>query len=91
MVLAQRSPRFTKHGDGSVTVDCFPDEIAVSESFLAAAQGEPALFRRDGDRLWITVANGTACYVLDARECALWRGRLHAHRLYGSVRAPGTS
>jgi hypothetical protein len=69
---------FTRHDDGRITANGFPDEVEITDEFLASA--DPSLVNRDGDRLWIAVANGRACYLLVeySLACRAWR----AARLY---------
>jgi hypothetical protein len=72
---------FTRHDDGRITANGFPDEVEITDEFIAAA--DLSLVNRDGDCLWITVANGRACYLLT--EHSLLRGCWHAARLFLEV------
>lgn len=60
-------PVFTKHGDGSVTIDHFYPVILVSKEFLQYAH--PAFLSREGFRKFrIEVANGGAVYRIQRRH-----------------------
>jgi hypothetical protein len=84
-VIDSKDITFTQHGDGRVTVDRFPAEIETADEFLARAS--PSLCRVDGDRLILTLANGSAVYVLvrtdGLRPVSQW-ARLYADQLVGA-------
>jgi hypothetical protein len=50
----------TKHDDGSVTADDFPEQIAVTPEVVD--QHDDRWMRFDGDDLVLTLSNGTARY-----------------------------
>jgi hypothetical protein len=86
---------FTEHDDGTVTVDGFPEVLHVAAHLLGRPGGatdpvaaiRPGLLRREGDRLWITAANGSACYLLG--EDVPWGptpgGYVVAHRRFARL------
>lgn len=73
---------FTRGTDGRLSADAFPDEIVVAAALLAEA--EPRHLRRVGDRLYVSVANGEATYLIGEPDPTT-----HAYRcarLYGTLR-----
>lgn len=66
----ERPPAFTRHPDGSITVDRWTERILVSDELLAEAVqvGEPydpdspPFMLLSGDNLSFAVANGSATY-----------------------------
>lgn len=75
---------FTPRGAGRVTVDGFPEEIAVSDDAVRVADERHFWLDRATRRLRVSAANGEAEYLMfleaDART---WRG----HRLYSRLDA----
>jgi hypothetical protein len=57
---------FTRHDDGTVTVDRFVDDTWFSIELLRKAN--PAFVQYDGDIVTITAANGTARYRIVERD-----------------------
>jgi hypothetical protein len=52
---------FRRWPDGRVTADAFPDEADVCPALVARL--DPGVVRLEGDRLYVTAANGAAVYV----------------------------
>lgn len=53
---------FTKHRDGSVTVDAFDDLVEIDQAFLDSAK--PPFLVLDDNYLTITCANAVGYYVM---------------------------
>ena len=75
-MITDEAMAFTRHDDGSVTVDRFVDQCLISEELLNAA--EPELIRIDGDKFTITVRNGSATYEVVER---VWPRMFRARRI----------
>ncbi len=75
---------FCRVGDVTTVLGGWPRRIAVADELLRGA--DPALMRRDGDRLWFAVANGTALYRLEAVD--LWGQQTVWHLVEGRMEDP---
>jgi hypothetical protein len=72
---------FSRHADGSVTVDEFPDEVTMSQLLMDGA--ERSRISMEQDRIRIRVANGEATYIISDRDPVL--KTLDLTRLYSKM------
>lgn len=69
-----RNPVFTKHDDGTITVDGWPERVRIHNDLLTTEHPGVSVVR---DYIEFTVANGTAKYKVVERDptsviCELW-------------------
>jgi hypothetical protein len=64
--LTERPPTFTRHDDGRVVVDYWPDWTHIELGFLDVV--DQRYVQRDHDLITITVDNGKAIYRVESVE-----------------------
>lgn len=72
----EKPSTFTRHADGTVTVDYWPDQTVLMTTLLDVC--DPTYVRRDGDLILITVSNGHAIYRVDRDDAMRGHSELTA-------------
>jgi hypothetical protein len=67
----------TRHPDGSLTGDGYPEAIAVSHELVK--QADARWLRREGDLLYFALSNGSATYRIVDQEAPGFSGRRVLH------------